>query len=89
MLGDIHVATALDHANPQVLHGENGGRLTHVAVVQDITKVGRLEKEKSFDGNFWVKLKPGTDAANLRIVVFVQEPGIGKILKVAMKKGIH
>lgn len=88
--GEIYVATALDHANSQVLHGENGGRrLTHVAVVQDITKVGRLEKGKSFDGNFRVRLKPGTDPANLRIVVFVQEPGIGKILGVAMEKGIR
>ena len=88
--GDIYVATALDHTNSQVLHGENGGRrLTHVAVVQDITKVGRLEKGKSFDGSFRVRLKPGTDPANLRIVVFVQEPGIGKILGVAMEKGIH
>jgi hypothetical protein len=88
--GDIYVATALDHANSQVLHGENGGRrLTHVAVVQDITKVGRLDKGKSFDGNFQVKLKPGTDPANLRIVVFVQEPGVGRILGVAMEKGVH
>jgi hypothetical protein len=88
--GDIYVATALDHANSQVLHGENGGRLlTHVAVVQDITKVGRLEKGKSFNGNFQVKLKPGVDPANLRIVVFVQEPGVGKILGVAMEKGLH
>ena len=88
--GDIFVATALDHVSSQVLHGENGGRqLSHVAVVQDITKVGKLEKGKSFDGNFRVKLKPGTDPANLRIVAFVQEPGIGKILGVAMVKGIH
>ncbi|MGC1461407.1 MAG: DUF1223 domain-containing protein [Terracidiphilus sp.] len=88
--GDIYVATALDHANSQVLHGENGGRLlTYVAVVQDIAKVGRLEKGKSFNGNFQVKLKPGADPANLRIVVFVQEPGVGKILGVAMEKGLH
>lgn len=88
--GDIFVATALDHANSQVLHGENGGqRLSHVAVVEDITKVGRLEKGKSFDGNFRVKLKPDTDPANLRIVVFVQEPGFGRILGVAMEKGVH
>ena len=88
--GDIFVATVLDHVSSQVLHGENGGRrLSHVAVVQDITKVGRLEKGKSFDGNFRVRLKPGTDAANLRIVAFVQEPGIGKILGVAMVKDIR
>jgi len=88
--GDIFVATVLDHVSSQVLRGENGGRkLSHVAVVQDITKVGRLEKGKSFDGNFRVTLKPGTDPANLRIVAFVQEPGIGKILGVAMLKDIH
>ena len=88
--GDIFVATALDHVSSQVLRGENGNRrLSHVAVVLDITKVGRLRKGASFDGNFQVVLKPGTDPANLRIVAFVQEPGIGKILGVAMVKGIH
>jgi hypothetical protein len=88
--GDIYVATALNHASSQVTHGENGGRrLTHVAVVQNITKVDKLEKGQNFDGNFQIKLKPGTDPANLRIVVFVQEPNSGKILGVAMKKDIH
>jgi hypothetical protein len=88
--GDIYVATALDHANSQVLHGENGGRhLTHVAVVQNITRIGRLEKEKGYDGNFQVELKPGTDPANLRIIVFVQEAGVGRVLGVAMEKGVH
>jgi hypothetical protein len=88
--GDIYVVTALDHADSQVLRGENGGRhLTHVAVVEDITKIGRLDKNRNFDGDFQVKLRPGTDPANLRVVVLVQESGAGKVLGETMEKGIH
>src|SRR5208282_2600477 len=60
--GDIYVAVALDHVESQVLHGENGGRhLTHVAVVQQLTKIGTLSKAKNFDQSVQLKLKPGTD----------------------------
>jgi hypothetical protein len=33
-----------------------------------------------------LKLKPGTDPKNLRIVAFVQESGPGKLLGVALRK---
>jgi hypothetical protein len=84
---DVYVAVALDHVESQVLHGENGGRhLTHVAVVQQITKIGKLPKGKSFDETIQLKLKPGTDPKNVRIVAFVQEPGPGKVLGAAVQK---
>ena len=84
---DIYVVVALDHAESQVLQGENGGRhLNHVAVVQSITKIGRLETGKSFGRDFRAKLSPGTDPANIRVVAFIQEPGPGKVLGAAMQK---
>ena len=84
---DVFVAVALDRVESQVLRGENGGKhLTHVAVVQQITKVGKLAKGKSFDETVQLKLKPGTDPKNLRIVAFVQESGPGKLLGAALRK---
>jgi hypothetical protein len=84
--GDVYVAIALAHAESQVLHGENGGKhLIHVAVLQDLAKIGKVDKGKSFSREFQQKLKPGTDASNLRIIAFVQEPGPGRVLGSAMK----
>jgi hypothetical protein len=84
---DVYVAVALDHAESQVLHGENGGRhLQHVAVLQSLTKIGKLEKGKSFARDFQAKLTPALDSANIRIVVFLQEPGPGRVVGAAMQK---
>jgi hypothetical protein len=81
---DVYVAVALNHAESQVLRGENGGRqLSHVAVVENLTKIGKLEKAKSFGKDFQLKLKPGMDPANLRIVAFVQESGPGRVFGIA------
>jgi hypothetical protein len=87
---DVFVAIALDHVDSQVLRGENGGkRLTHVAVVQQITKVGKLQKGKTFAEDVQVKLKPGTDLNGIRVVAFVQEQGPGQLLGAALWKGTH
>ena len=84
---EVFVAVALDHVESQVLHGENGGhRLVHVAVVQQLTKVGKLPKGKSFAQDVQFKLNPGTDPKNLRLVALVQESGPGKVLGAALKK---
>jgi hypothetical protein len=83
----VFVAVALDHAESQVLAGENSGRhLKHVAVVQSLAKIGRLEKGKSFSQDFQAKLKPGQDPTNIRIVAFVQEAGPGRVLGAASQK---
>jgi hypothetical protein len=84
---DIFAVVALDHAQTQVTKGENNGRLlTHVAVVQQIEKIGKLEKGKSLSKDIDLKLKPGTDPKNLRLIVFVQEPGPGRVIGVAQEK---
>jgi hypothetical protein len=84
---DVYVAIALDHAESQVLRGENNGRhLSHVAVVTEFTKVGKLEPGKSFGQDFRVKLKlPGPSPTSLRVVAFAQESGPGKVLGVVLK----
>jgi hypothetical protein len=82
---DVYVAVALNQAESQVLRGENGGRrLSHVAVVESLAKIGKFEKGKSFKKEFQLKLKPGTDAANVRVVAFVQESGPGRVIGAAL-----
>jgi hypothetical protein len=84
---DVFAVLALDHAESQVLHGENGGHhLSHVAVAQEIVKIGKLERGKTFTGDFQAKLKHGQDPKNLRLVVFVQESGPGQVLGAALRE---
>src|SRR5580700_2741713 len=84
---DVLAAVALDRVESQVLHGENGGRhLTHVAVVQQLTKIGKLKKGQAFAEAVQLKLKPGTDPKKVRIVAFVQESGAGRILGAALRR---
>jgi hypothetical protein len=85
---DVFVAVALDHAESQVSAGENRGRqLAHVAVVLEITKVGKLEKGKSFHQDFRVKLNvPHTASSDIRIVAFIQETGPGQVLGASLRK---
>lgn len=75
------MVVALDHVESQVLRGENGSRhLTHVSVVQSLTRIGELEKGQSLGRDIQVKLKPGTDPTNLGVIAFAQEFGPGKVL---------
>lgn len=84
---DVYVAVALDHVESQVLKGENGGKhLIHVAVVQQLTRVGKLSKGKTFSQDVQLKLAPGTDPKNVRLVAFVQESGPSTVLGAAQRK---
>ena len=79
--GTVWVAVALDHAASQVSAGENSGKqLQHVAVVEELKKIGKLDKGKPFSQEITLKLKPDTDPKNLRIIAFIQEPNEGKVL---------
>ncbi len=78
---DVYIAIALNHAESQVSGGENSGRkLSHTAVVKSIVKVGRLRKGQTFAQDVHLKLDPGTDSHNLRLIAFVQEPGQGRVI---------
>jgi hypothetical protein len=84
---DVYLAVALNHVESQVLRGENGGKhLVHVAVVQQLNKVGKLPKGKSFAQDVEVKLKPNEDPKNIRLVAFAQETSQGKLLGASMQK---
>ena len=81
---EVFVALALDHAESQVLHGENGGhRLEHVAVVRTLTRVGKVKKGEGFSQD--VSLAADPSGAPSRLIVFVQEPNQGKILGAAVE----
>ena len=85
--GTVWIAVALDHAASQVSAGENSGKhLEHVAVVEELKKIGKLDKGKPFSQDVTLKLKPGTDPKNLRVVAFVQEPNEGKVFGAASTK---
>jgi hypothetical protein len=84
---DVYAAIALDHAESQVLRGENSGhRLSHVSVLSELRKIGKLEKGGTFSQDFQTKVKPGTDLKNLRLIVFLQEPQEGKVLGAALRE---
>jgi hypothetical protein len=79
--GAVWLAVALDHAASQVSAGENSGKqLQHVAVVEELRKVGKLDKGKPFSQDVAFKLKPDTDPTNLRVIAFIQESNEGKVL---------
>jgi hypothetical protein len=83
---DVYLVLALNHAESQVLRGENSGRrLTHVGVVQSLTKVGSIQAGKTFSQDVHVKLDPKTDLGNLRLIAFVQQPGQRRVLGAAQQ----
>jgi hypothetical protein len=89
---DIFIAVALDHAESQVLRGENKGRdLKHVAVALAVSKVGTADNHGAFIRDVVVKLPSAVDAANLRLIAFVQKPDGGQVLGTSLlpagKKG--
>ncbi len=87
--GTVYLVLALNHAESQVLRGENGGhRLSHVAVVQSFEQIGNLKKGKEFSRDVEIKIPRGVDPANLRVVAFVQQPDStdnpGKVIGAAL-----
>jgi hypothetical protein len=87
---EVFVVIALNSAESQVAAGENKGRkLTHVAVVRSLTKVGSFDTTKSFDGDVHLGLNPLDDHANLRVIAFVQASDLGKVLGATMQLLSH
>jgi len=81
---DLFVGVALDHADTQVLRGENRGQhLTHVAVLRDLVRVGAVAPGAASRQSFSLELPSGLDGSALRVVAFVQRPGPGAVLGAA------
>jgi len=82
---EVFVALALEHAQSQILHGENGGhRLEHVAIVRSLTKVGKAASGEKFSKD--VSLTLSAPGQPYRVIAFVQEPNQGKILGAAVER---
>lgn len=81
---EVYVAVALNRAESQVSAGENSGhKLTHVSVVKSLTRVGALKQGQMLAQDVHLRLEPGSDARNLRLIAFVQEPRQGRVLGAA------
>jgi len=82
---DVYLTVALSRANSEVSSGENAGhRLNHVSVARALDKVAVLTKGNSLANDMQIKLEPGSDLHNLRVIAFVQEAGQGRVLGAAM-----
>ena len=82
---DLMVALALDHAESQVLRGENSGHhLEHVAIARDIVKVGKVPKGATLVKD--VEITTKVTNASYRLIFFLQQPDQGKILGAAIAR---
>jgi hypothetical protein len=78
---EVYVAIALNHAESQVSAGENAGhKLTHVSVVRSLAEIGVLNQGQALTKDLQLKLESGSDAHNLRLIAFIQEPRRGRVL---------
>ena len=81
---ELFVGVALDHADTQVLRGENRGQhLTHVAVLRELVRVGSVAPGAASSQSFSLVLRPGLEHAPLRVIAFIQQPGPGAVLGAA------
>jgi hypothetical protein len=87
---DIYAAVALDHAASNVLRGENSRQhLTHVAVAEVLKPVGKVKKGEKVHTQVALKLDSDAASKDLRLIIFVQESGMGKVVGAALKKNIQ
>ena len=83
---EVYVAVALNRAESHVIRGENGGRvLAHTAVVRTLSKIGSLRSGQSFAQDVQLKVEPGAEPRNLRLIAFLQEPHQGRVVGAAME----
>jgi hypothetical protein len=81
---ELYVGVALDHADTEVLRGENRGQhLTHVAVLRELVRVGAVAPGAASSQPFSVPLPAGLERSPLRVVAFLQRPGPGAVIGAA------
>ncbi len=76
---DVMLALADDSGTSQVAAGENQGRrLHHVAILRSLRKIGSMKHGAAFSQ--MVDVPPGSG----RVIVFVQDSGLGRVYGTAM-----
>jgi hypothetical protein len=81
---DVYLVLALNRAESRVSAGENAGHnLQHVSVVRRISKIGAVKQGQALSQEIQVKVGPGEDSDNLRLIAFVQESRQGRVLGAA------
>jgi hypothetical protein len=82
----VFLGIADDSDESQVSRGENAGRtLRHVAVLRDLTRIGTVNASDPFSRDLKLDVN-FKRTRNLRIVVIIQEPEVGKILGAAFTR---
>ncbi|MFI5119707.1 MAG: DUF1223 domain-containing protein [Thermoanaerobaculia bacterium] len=77
---DVFLAVLEDGIVSEVTRGENAGRrLAHTAVARDLLAAGRVDMAGRFDAS--VPVEPARGAR--RVLAFVQEHGLGRVLGVS------
>ena len=80
---EVFLALTLDHAQSEVLHGENGGKhLEHVAVVKRLSSIGKIKRGESLSKD--VSLSLDSSGEPYRLIAFVQEGSDGPVLGAAV-----
>ena len=83
---DVYVAVLVSHVESNVSSGENSGHtLTHTGVVRRLLKIGNVQPGQSFAKNIQVTLDSSLKRENLRLVAFVQEARVGRVIGATMK----
>jgi len=86
---DLYIAIAADRMQTQVLRGENGGHvLTHVAVAQSLTRIGKWDGTGLSRRDLPFPSRPAGTALPraTRVIAILQDPETGRILGVAQTK---
>lgn len=77
----VYLAMAENSGTSQVSAGENKGRrLHHVAIVRSLRKIGSVKRGSGFSQ----VVELGPDTAAVRLVVFLQDAGMGRIYGAAV-----
>lgn len=81
---EVLLAVTESNLRSDVARGENSGRrLTHTAVVRQLSVIGTADSREAFTSSPIVNIAQGWKRANLRAVVFVQERQSRKVLGAA------
>jgi len=77
----VFLALADEAGESHVRSGENGGRqLHHVAIARSIRKIGSVKRSAPWNQ----EIELGRGAAQQRVIVFLQEAGMGRVSAAAM-----